>query len=115
MLSVIPLMTIAGVILFGNVINGTVLGLNYIGKSNESNLVEFQIKKIEHNYSTGGRRGMSRNNPEVYLKKNGELISIDLPERWDSNKKYSEYKSIEFGLTKGLFGLEIITEYELKK
>ena len=108
-------MTVGGIIVFGSVINGTVLGLNYIGKSNVSIVVELQVEKIVRNYSTGGRRRTGRNNPKVYLKENEILKSFNLPERWDSNANYAEYKSIELNLKTGLFGLEIIDEYVLKK
>lgn len=111
MISVIPIMTVAGVILFGSVINGTILGLNYIGKSNESNLVEYQIEKIveSRNFKLRSTK------PKVFIEKNGELISVRLSERYNSNKDYAKFKSIEFDLKKGLFGLEVIDEYELKK
>jgi len=117
---IICLFTIIGTtLIFGNVINGTILGLNYIGKSNELNNNEFKIQEITHNKSTGRngrkRRLFRRNNPKVYLEKGGESIGVNLSEHYSSNKDYSEYKTIEFDLNKGLFGFEIIDDYELKK
>ncbi len=115
MLFICVIMTLGGIIVFGSVINGTVLSLNYIGKSDASSLIELQVEKIVRNYSRGGRRRIGRNNPKVYLKENKKLKSFNLPERWDSNENYAEYKSIELNLKTGLFGLEIIDEYVLKK
>lgn len=116
----ICLFTIIGTtIIFGNVINGTILGLNYVGKSNDLINHEYQIQEITHNKSTGRngrkRRLFRRNNPKVYLEKDGKLIGVNLSERFSSNKNYSEYKTIEFDLNRGLFGFEIIDNYELKK
>lgn len=116
----ICLFTIIGAtIIFGNIINGTILGLNYIGKSNDLNNYEYIIQEITHNKSTGRngrkRRLFRRNNPKVFLEKDGELIGVNLSERYSNNKNYSEYKTIEFDLNRGLFGFEIITDYELKK
>ena len=58
-------------LIFGNVINGTILGLNYIGRDKELTNVEYKIEQITHNKSTGknGRkkRLFRRNNPKVYI------------------------------------------------
>lgn len=110
----ISFLTIIGTsILFGNVINGTILGLNYIGKTERIEKVEYKIQKIEQN-RTGGRKRIRRNNPKVFLTKDSKLISVILSERFDSNKNYNEFKSIGMGLKKGLFGFEIIDNYTLK-
>lgn len=101
-------------IIFGNVINGIILGLNYIGRNDEIIKCEYKIQKITHN-RTGSRKQIRRNNPEVYLEKGGELISLNLSERYNTTKKYSEYKTIELNLSKGLFGFEIVDSYKLKK
>ena len=86
---------------------------------NELSNNEYKIQEISHNKSTGRngrkRRLFRRNNPKVSLEKDGELIGVNLSERYSSNKNYSEYKTIELGLIKGLFGFEIIDSYELKK
>lgn len=113
-------LTIIGTtLIFGNVINGTILGLNYVGKSNELKKSEYKIQEITHNKSTGRngrkRRFLRRNNPRVYLEKDDELIDVDLSERYSTGKDYSEYKTIEFDLYRGLFGFELINEYKLKK
>ena len=109
------ILTIMGTtLLFGNVINGTVLGLNFIGKSEFINQAEYQIEKIEQN-KTGGRKRIRRNNPEVFFIKNSELVSVRLSERFDSNINYNESKTIEMELKKGLFGFEILDNYTLKK
>ncbi|MAB47532.1 MAG: hypothetical protein CMC05_02770 [Flavobacteriaceae bacterium] len=106
-------------IVFGNVINGTILGLNYIGKSNDIYQHEYIIQKITHNKSNGRngrkRKLFRRNNPKVYLDKDGESIGINLSEQYSPNKNYSQYKTIAFDLNRGLFGFEIINDYELKK
>ena len=116
----ICLFTIIGTtIIFGNVINGTILGLNYLGKSDDLINIEYKIQEITHNKSTGRngrkRRFFRRNNPKVYLEKDENLIGVNLSERYNSNKDYSEYKTIKFDLNQGLFGFETINNYELKK
>ena len=116
----ICLFTIIGsTIVFGNVINGTILGLNYVGKSNDLINKEYKILEITHKKSTGrngrNKKLLRRNNPKVYLEKDGKLIGVNLSERYSSSKNYSEYKTVEFDLNRGLFGFEIIDKYELKK
>ena len=105
--------------LFGNVINGAILSLNYIGKSKDVDIVEYRIKEITHNKSTGRngrkRRFFRRNNPKVFFQKNGELVGVNLSERYNSNKDYSEFNTITFDVNKGLFDFDIIGNYELKK
>ena len=109
------LFTIVGAtLIFGNVINGTLLSLNYIGKNNESHNSEYKIEKIVQR-KTGGRKKIRRNNPKVYLEKDGEIITRNLTEHYSLKKNYSEYKTIEFITNKGLLGFEIIEDYELKK
>jgi hypothetical protein len=109
------LFTIVGAtLIFGNVINGTLLSLNYIGKNNESHNSEYKIEKIVQR-KTGGRKKIKRNNPKVYLEKDGEIITRNLTEHYSLKKNYSEYKTIEFITNKGLLGFEIIEDYELKK
>ena len=109
------LLTIIGSsIIFGNLINGTILGLNYIGKSKETQKVEYQIQRIEQD-KTGGRKRIRRNNPKVFFNKDSELINVRLSERYDSGKDYSEFKTIRMELNKGLFGFEIIDNYTLMK
>ncbi|WP_040282811.1 hypothetical protein, partial [Psychroserpens damuponensis] len=107
-------MIIGGAIIFGNVINGTIIGLNYIGKNNETIKQEYGIQKIEQN-SSGGRKRFRRYNPKVFIEKEGEIVTVNLSERYSKNKNYSEYRTIEMNLNKGLFGFEIIENYELKK
>jgi hypothetical protein len=106
-------------IIFGNVINGTILGLNYIGKNNDLDNHEYTIEEIVHNKSTRKRgrkiRLFRRNNPKVYFEKNGEINKRNLSEHYSLKKNYSEYKTIEFITNKGLLGFEIIENYELKK
>ncbi len=109
------LMFIGTSLLFGNIINGTILGLNYIGKTEQIRNVEYPIQKIERHKPIRGRKGIRRNNPKVFLIKDSNLISVKLPERYDSDKNYDEFKSIEMELQKGLFGFEIIDSYTLKK
>ena len=108
-------LTILGAtVIFGNVINGTILGLNYIGKNSESKKTEYKIEKIVQR-KTGGRKRIRRNNPKVYLEKEGKIIKRNLTEHYSLTKNYSEYKIIEFITNKGLLGFEIIENYELKK
>ena len=108
-------LTILGTtVIFGNVINGTILGLNYIGKNSESKKTEYKIEKIVQR-KTGGRKRIRRNNPKVYLEKEGKIIKRNLTEHYSLTKNYSEYKIIEFITNKGLLGFEIIENYELKK
>tara|TARA_R110002126_G_scaffold100532_1_gene232105 strand:+ start:1133 stop:1726 length:594 start_codon:yes stop_codon:yes gene_type:complete len=108
-------LTILGTtVIFGNVINGTILGLNYIGKNNETQKTEYKIEKIVQR-KTGGRKRIRRNNPKVYLEKEGEIIKKNLTEHYSLTKNYSEYKKIEFITSKGLLGFEITENYELKK
>ena len=108
-------LTILGTtVIFGNVINGTILGLNYIEKNSESNKTEYKIEKIVQR-KTGGRKRIRRNNPKVYLEKEGKIIKRNLTEHYSLTKNYSEYKIIEFITNKGLLGFEIIENYELKK
>jgi hypothetical protein len=83
-------------------------------KTNEINNYEFQINTIEHN-RTGGKRRFRRNNPKVFFEKDGDLTSINLTERYNSKINYSEFKTIEMNLCKGMFGFEIIDAYDLKK
>ncbi|SDY09433.1 hypothetical protein SAMN05444411_1232 [Lutibacter oricola] len=114
MFSVCLLIITGTSLIFGNVINGTLLGLNYIGKQNESNNIEYKIEKITQ-HKTGGRKRVRRNNPKVYFEKNGETIKRNLSEHYSLKKNYSEYKTIKFITNKGLLGFEIIKNYELKK
>ena len=108
-------LTILGTtVIFGNVINGTILGLNYIEKNSESKKTEYKIEKIVQR-KTGGRKRIRRNNPKVYLEKEGKIIKRNLTEHYSLTKNYSEYKIIEFITNKGLLGFEIIENYELKK
>jgi len=108
-------LTILGTtVIFGNIINGTILGLNYIGKNSESKKTEYKIEKIVQR-KTGGRKRIRRNNPKVYLEKEGKIIKRNLTEHYSLTKNYSEYKIIEFITNKGLLGFEIIENYELKK
>jgi hypothetical protein len=103
-------------IIFGNVVNGAIIGFNYIGKSNEISKNEYPIQKIERNRNSGKRRGLFRRyRPKVFLEKGGEIISVRLFERYNSNIDYAEFKTIEIELSEGLFGFEIINNYELKK
>lgn len=109
-------MIIGTSIIFGNVINGAIVGLNYIGKNNEISKNEYPIQKIERNRNSGKRIGLFRRyRPKVFLKKGGEIISVRLFERYNSNIDYAEFKTIEIDLSQGLFGFEIINNYELKK
>ena len=108
-------LTIFGVTaMLGNVVNGIILGVNYIGKNSETNKKEYKIEKIVQS-KTGGRKRIRRNNPKVTLEKNGELINRILPEHFSLKKDYSEFKTIEFITNRGLLGFEIIENYELKK
>lgn len=114
------LFTIIGTtIIFGNFINATILGLNYVGKSNDLKKDEYIIQEITHQKSTGRkgrkRRLFRRNNPKVCLEKDGTVIGVNLSEDYNSNKDYSEYKKIEFDVSRGLFGFEIIDDYVLRK
>lgn len=108
------LMIIGATITFGNVINGMVLGLNYIGKTNDTDKYEYKIQKIIQN-RTGGKKRMRRNNPKVYFEKDDKLIRLNLPERYTATTKYSEFKTIELNLSMGLLGFEIVDSYELKR
>lgn len=113
MYAVSLLMIFGGIFLSGNVINGTLLGLNYLGRSQETVTKEYRIKKITR--ARRGRRGLRRLRPLVYLKDDAEKSSFWLYERFDSNKNYDEFKTIEFELQEGLFGFEIINDYTLKR
>ena len=114
-ISVITLLIFLGsTVIFGNILNGTLLGLNYLGKNNELKSSEFNIEKIVQN-KTGGRKRIRRNNPRVYYENNGKRISRDLTERYSLKKNYSEFKTINFITYKGLLGFDIMKNYELKK
>ena len=100
--------------IFGNVINGTLIGLNYLGKSAAKNNKEYQIQKITQS-KTRKRRRILRNNPKVFFLKDEEVLSIRLPERYDANTNYDTYKTIRLDLREGLLGFQVINDYELKK
>ncbi len=110
-------MVIGGVIIFGNVLNGTILGLNYLGKGSEVHIGEYRIEKITRNRTTSRkrRRSIRRNNPLVYLEKENEIVRLNLPERYSTTKDYAAFKTIRLNLKKGLFGYEIMDKYELLK
>ncbi len=106
------LLLMGATLLMGNVINGTLLGLNYLGKGRDSNSVTYKIDKIEKSRK-GVRRFVRRRVPTVYIEKDGELIAHDLPERYSSSKNYEDYKTIQMNVRKGFLGFEIIETYQL--
>jgi hypothetical protein len=108
------LTVLGSTLMLGNVINGIILGVNYIGKNSETNKKEYKIEKIIQS-KTGGRKRIRRNNPKVTIEKDGKIIKRTLSEHYSLKKNYSEYKTIEFITNKGLLGFEIIENYELKK
>lgn len=114
MLLVCFLMILGGSIVFGNVINGTIIGLNYLGKGNKSTTQIYKIQKITKHRS-GTRKKMKRVNPMIYLEKNGTIIKLRLSETYIESKNYSEFKKIEMSVSKGLLGFEIMNSYQLKK
>ncbi|SDS34347.1 hypothetical protein SAMN05216503_2754 [Polaribacter sp. KT25b] len=105
---------IGATVIFGYVINATILGLNYIGKNSNSKKIEYNIKKIVK-YKTRGRKKIRRNNLKVTLEKDGKIVKRTLSEHYNLNKKYSEYNTIKFIINKGLFGFEVIENNEFKK
>lgn len=119
-------MILAGIIIIlgstlilGNVINGTVLGINYLTKDSDVQTDRFEVIKITHNKSKGtkGRRKFRvfRNNPKVYIQKDGKVLGINLSESYNSDVDYTEFKTIELDLKKGGLGFEVIDNYYLKK
>ena len=105
---------LGGCIIFGNVVNGIIIGANYIGKKSESYKVEYKIEKILQD-KTGGRKRIRRNNPKVYFEKDKKIERIRLPEYYRSTENYAEFKTIEFTLNKGLLGFEVVENYRLNK
>ena len=108
------LVIIGATAIFGNVINGTLVGLNYLGKSSTPNYKVYPVQKITQ-YRTGGRKRRRRNNPKVFFLRDGEVLSIRLPERYRVNTNYAEYKTIRLDIREGLLGFEVINDYELRK
>jgi len=119
-------MILAGIIIIlgstlilGNVINGTFLGINYLTKDSEVQTDRFEVIKITHNKSKGtkGRRKFRvfRNNPKVYIQKDGKELGVNLSETYNSDVDYAEFTTIEFDLKKGGLGFEVIDNYYLKK
>lgn len=117
MFSICLLMTIGTTGILGNVFNGVILGLNYIGKNNELKTSEYRVLKIEKNSGSSSRKRklFRKTVPKVFLEKNGKLIDINLSENYSSKGNYSEFKTIQLNTNKGLFGFEIIENYKLKK
>ena len=112
------IMIVGGIVIFGSVINGTILGLNYIGRNNSSNSVEYKIQKIEKDRVARKRkrRRLFRGyKPKVFFKREEDSTSIVLPERYKTDINYSDFRIIEMNLSNGLFGFEVIDSYKLKK
>lgn len=106
-------------LILGNIINGTVLGINYLTKDSDVQTDRFEVIKITHNNSKGtrGRRKFRvfRNNPKVHIQKDGKELGINLSESYNSDVDYTEFKTIELDLKKGGLGFEVIDNYYLKK
>ena len=117
MFSICLLMIIGTTGILGNVVNGAILGLNYIGKNNELKTSEYKVVKIEKNSGSRSRkrRLFRKTVPKVFFQKNEKLIDINLSENYSSKEDYSEFKTIELKTNKGMFGFEIVENYELKK
>ncbi|MFP4845616.1 hypothetical protein [Winogradskyella sp. PE311] len=108
------IMILGATLIFGNIINGSILVINYIGKNKLSYTEEYKIEKLVR-YKSGGNKKIRRNNPKVYIQKDNSERNFLLPERYNTIIDYSEYRSIDLMLTNGLFGFEIIQDYKLKK
>lgn len=106
-------------LILGNVINGTVLGINYLTKDSGVQTYSFEVIKITHNKTkrTRGRRKFRvfRNNPKVHIQKDGKELGINLSETYNSDVDYTEFKTIELNLKNGGLGFEVIDNYILKK
>lgn len=108
------LMILGASLIFGNVINGTILGLNYLGKTDQTVTQTYSVQKFGR-YSSGGRKRVRRNKLKVYFERNGETMSLILPENYIASKSYDQFQKIEMKISKGLFGYDIMTAYTLKK
>lgn len=106
-------------LILGNVINRTVLGINYLTKDSDVQTDSFEVIKITHNKSKGptGRRKFRvfRNNPKVHIQKDGKELGINLSETYNSDVDYTQFNTIELYLKKGGLGFEVIDNYYLKK
>ncbi|MFS4491901.1 hypothetical protein [Maribacter sp. 2308TA10-17] len=116
MYSICLIMVLGGTIIFGNVLNGTILGLNFVGGSKTVSSEEYAIEKIVEDWSLSlGRssRALRSSYPRVYFRKNGEMWSFRLKERYDDQKNYSSYQKINLMLNKGTLGYDIILDYKV--
>ncbi|MET1258764.1 hypothetical protein ABV409_05455 [Flagellimonas sp. DF-77] len=107
------ILCIGALVIFGNLINGSVLGLNYWAKSALSQQTEYAITDIVSYRSYGRRRSLALKRPRVYFAQDGQKTSYLLPERYDSKKDYSVFHTLQLRTAKGFFGFEVIESYQL--
>lgn len=117
MLIICLIMIIGTTGVLGNVVNGAILGLNYIGKNNEMKISEYKVLKIEKNRKRKRRKRklFRKTVPKVFFTKNGEILDLNLSENYSSKEDYSKYKIIELKMNRGLLNFEIIESYKLKE
>ena len=109
------IMLIGGILLFGNVINGIVYGINYVGKGTELKTEEYKIDHIIK-HSTRTRRSFFRKkHPLIYFIDGNEIYSLELGEKYNEEINYEEYQTVEFEYVEGLLGFKIVESYELNK
>ena len=114
MFMIVALTFLGSTVLCGNLINGALLGLNFMGRSEVVSKQTYPIERIVQ-YKSGSRRGIRRNNPKVYYMKDSVLVSVLLPERYTSRINYDTFKTLEMDLKKGLLGFDYIENYKLLK
>jgi|GEM_PF-5894419 len=108
---------IGATIMFGNIINGAIIGLNYFGRDRSDNRNIYTVEKIEKHRNFRRRRVtriFRRYSPKVYFTKDNRSVNRILPETFKS-QKYVGVKRIELNEQQGLFGFVIIRNYQLLK
>ncbi len=104
-------------IMFGNIINGAIIGLNYFGRDKNDNSNIYTVEKIEKHRNVRGSRGpriFRRYSPKVYFTKDHKSVSRILPETFRS-QKHIGVKRIVLNEQMGLFGFVVIRNYQLQK
>ena len=100
-------------LVFGNILNGIIIGVNYLGRSNDTVIMDYEIDKIVK-YREPGRYSR-KYVPRVVYKRNEKSMNISLTDRYNENTNYGEYQTITMELSKGYLGFEIIEKISLNK
>nr|WP_298989901.1 hypothetical protein [uncultured Polaribacter sp.] len=114
MILICSIMIFGGAIIFGNVLNGLVLGLNYLGRDSETSIKKYSINKIAR-YRKSGKRRMFSQKPKVYFFEEGKIQTLILSEFYSSQKDYTKFKTIELEISQGLLGFDYIENYNLQE